>query len=490
MAEKHETNNETTSSSASEHASGEVLLVVDAAAERSYRRKLDAYLLPMLSVMYLFNAIDRSNLGNAKTDHMDVDLNFRANQYSSLILLFYVPFGLLDLPLSLLTKRFSGKTMLPVLMLGFGSMATLQTAAKSFGGMLALRLILASFEAGFYCSVVFYLTLFYTRAELSFRIAIFFGSALLAAAFSGLISFGVFQINDPKIHGWQFLFMIEGLATVLCAVFAYFWLPARPETAWFLTAREREAATARTLRDGSRKVNTKLNLREAFATWRSWQFVLWCIICFTYPVAFSTTSNFLPQIVARLGFSVVKTNLWTVAPNCVGSVVLLCFAKSSDYFRERAFHIIGALTLSLIGMIILAGIDVLNNKGIAYFACFLMAGGAYVPSVLVHSWLNNNDLDESSRAARTGFLVGLGNLAGIISGATFRVEYAPKYLPTLAATSACNVISILAVLTMSIWMRRENAKKNKEQGRVLRAQDVDTALLQDGEKSPDWRYFV
>lgn len=59
-------------------------------------------------------------------------------------------------------------------------------------------------------------------------------------------------------------------------------------------------------------------------------------------------------------------------------------------------------------MIILAAIDVLKHKGIAYFACFLMAGGAYIPSVLVHSWHNNNDLDESSRAARTGFLVGMG----------------------------------------------------------------------------------
>jgi MFS family permease len=64
-----------------------------------------------------------------------------------------------------------------------------------------LRLILGVFEAGFYCSVVFYLTLFYKRGELGFRVAWFFGSALLAAAFSGLISYAVFQIRHPSVQG-------------------------------------------------------------------------------------------------------------------------------------------------------------------------------------------------------------------------------------------------------------------------------------------------
>lgn len=101
------------------------------------------------------HSVDRSNLGNAKTDGMDKDMNFKGNQYSLLILLFYIPFGLCDLPLALLTKRYSARKVLPTLMVGWGSMALFQIAAKSFGGMLPLRLILAAFEAGFFCSSVF-----------------------------------------------------------------------------------------------------------------------------------------------------------------------------------------------------------------------------------------------------------------------------------------------------------------------------------------------
>jgi hypothetical protein len=95
----------------------------DKVLERKLVRKLDLVLLPWLAMMYFFNSVDRSNLGNAKTDGMDKDLHFTGNQYSLLILLFYIPFGLMDLPLALLTKRFSARKVLPTLMLGWGSMA-------------------------------------------------------------------------------------------------------------------------------------------------------------------------------------------------------------------------------------------------------------------------------------------------------------------------------------------------------------------------------
>jgi predicted MFS family arabinose efflux permease len=453
-------------------------------------RKLDMYLLPFLSLMYFFNSVDRSNLGNAKTDGMDKDLHFKGNEYSLLILLFYIPFGTLDLPLNLLTKKFSAKWVLPTLMVTWGSIATLQCAAKNFAGLLVLRLILGACEAGFFAGVVFYFTLFYKRSELGFRIAIFFGTALLAAAFSGLISYGIFRIHDPHVQGWQWLMMIEGILTVLVGVVSFWWLPASPSTAWFLNSEEKDAGMARALRDGSSDVDVKFSFKEAFMIWNDWKFALWCLLAFTYPVAFATTSNFLPQIVQRLGYSVVKTNLWTVAPNAVGFVVLLVVAKSSDYFHERTFHVFGALVTSTVGLIILITIDVLNHKAVAYFACFLMAAGAYIPSCLVQSWHNNNNLNENSRAATTGLLVGLGNFAGILSAATFRVEYAPKYIPTLIATVCCNGVAMICVLVLGCWMKAENRRRNKEQGVNLRAVDVDTADLPDGENSPKFRYFT
>ncbi|KAH7133722.1 major facilitator superfamily domain-containing protein [Dactylonectria macrodidyma] len=465
-------------------------VIIDKALDRAYVRKMDLYLLPYLSIMYFFNSVDRSNLGNAETDGMSTDLNFVGEQYSLLILLFYVPNGLCDLPLNLLTKRFSGRIMLPGLMLGWGALSMIQVACKGFASLLVVRLLIGALEAGFFAGTVFYLTLFYTRGELGFRIAIFFGSALLAAAFSGLISFGVFQIEGTSIKGWQYLFLLEGGLTVVFAFFAFWWLPASPHTAWFLTAEEKDAAKVRLLRDGSQRLEVDFNIKECFSTWNNWKFFPWCVISFTYPVAFATCANFLPLVLRRLGYSTVVTNLLTVPPNFVGFLVLLCVTFHSDRTRERTFHIIGALALSMSGLIILAAINAEANKGVAYFATFLVAAGAYIPSCLVHSWHNNNNVNENSRAATTGLLVGLGNLGGILSSATFRTTYAPRYAPTLIATAACNLTCIVFTFWLGTWMRGDNKRRDEAQGMVVKAEDVDTSELMDGEKDPRWRYFV
>ncbi|KAK2806567.1 hypothetical protein FQN51_006533 [Onygenales sp. PD_10] len=404
----------------------EAAVDIDIEAEKSYVRKLDFYLMPLLCFMYFVDCMDRANLGNAKTDGLEKDIKLTGNQYSLLILLFYVPFGLFDLPWTILIKRYSGRLMLSIMTISWGILALCQAAVKDFGGMLSIRIILGVFEAGFFAGTAFYFTLFYARGEMGFRLAILQSFAVLASAFSGLISYGVFQIGHPQIKGWQWLFLVEGALTFITGVFGLFWLPDGPQSAWFLSDREKAAARSRLLRDTSAKIETKLDFKAAFQTWKDWKFPIWCIATFSYPVAYATSMNFFPMIVQRLGYSVVKTNLWTVAPNMVGSVVLLAVAYSSDHFRERSFHTVFALVLSGIGMVILATIDVDANKGVAYFACFLMAAGAYIPSALVHAWHNNNNMDENSRAANTGFFVGIGNLAGVISAATFRTEFAPN----------------------------------------------------------------
>ncbi|PLN85668.1 MFS general substrate transporter [Aspergillus taichungensis] len=401
------------SSPDSETKSGTMLREVDHEAETTYVRKVDFILLPLLCL---------SNLANAKTDGLEKDLHFKNNDYSLIVLLFYIPFGLCDLPWNLLLKRYSGRIMLSFMTVVWGILALCQCAAKSFGGMLAIRIILGVFEAGFFAGATFYFTLFYTRGEMGFRLAIMQSFAVLASAFSGLISFGVFQINEPAVKGWQWLFIIEGAMTLLCGLVGFWWLPDGPSTAWFLTERERAAATARLLRDTSSEVDTGLNIKECFQSWNDWKFPVWCLITFTYPVAYATAMNFFPLIVQRLGYSAVKTNLWTVAPNMVGAVVLLAVAKSSDHFRERTFHI-------------------------------------------------------SSRAANTGFFVGLGNLAGIMSAATFRTEYAPQYIPTLVATCCCNGVCIVFTIGLGLWMRGENRRRDREQGVRLRGEDVDTRYL-------------
>ena len=112
------------------------------AHEKALVLKFDVRILPILALMYLANALDKGNLGNAKTDGMEADLHFRANDYNVILSVFFVPYVLFAAPIAFVGKRFGAARVLPLLMLVFGGMTLLSAAVKNFGGMMATRWIL------------------------------------------------------------------------------------------------------------------------------------------------------------------------------------------------------------------------------------------------------------------------------------------------------------------------------------------------------------
>ncbi|KAK0245731.1 MFS general substrate transporter [Armillaria nabsnona] len=490
--------------------------------ERRLLRLFDICILPPLTFMYLCNALDKGNVGNAKTDGWDHDLGLVGNQYYLLVMIFYVPFCLFGTPISLLVKRFSAARVLPLMMIGFGSMFVILLRlqvfltthfvgrslfagiAKNFSRMsngpvlaeiFAIRFFLGIFESAMLPGVVFYLSTFYKRSELASRVGLFYG----------LIAFGVFQIKNPKYHGWQYLFWIEGrqqtnivvyaaltllstgASTCAFAIFAYFWLPRSPSTWSFLTERQKALARSRILADSSVTIDEKLDIRDAFRPLKEPLYWLWAIISLSLGVPLASVNNFLPQIVASLGYSTIKTNLYTVAPNIVGTVSLLVLTFSSDYFLERSIHICIPLATTLVGFIVLGSIDVVVHKGIAYFACFLLTMGASAPSVLVATWYNNNTPQESRRAVVTAVMVAIANASGLISTNVFRAQDEPKFDNAAAFGGFC----LILVAGTGIWMRVENRRRNKVQGVSdnFTAADVHTEALGGGHKSPEFRYM-
>lgn len=247
---------------------GESAWVVDHHAERALCRKFDYRLLPVLAVMYLFNSLDKGNLGNAKTDGMEKDLHFKSNQYNIILCVFYVPFVLGAPPIAMLGKKFGPARVLPILMAAFGSFTLLAVAATNFPGMLVLRIFLGLSESAFFPLVIYYLTTFYRRGELARRLAIFYAASNIANAFAGLLAFGVFRIKNTCLFSWKYLFLIEGLLTCLFAIFAFYYLPANASSARFLNEEEKKLAHHRIQVDSSSVVNEKFNLSDSLKIFR------------------------------------------------------------------------------------------------------------------------------------------------------------------------------------------------------------------------------
>ncbi|EMD90434.1 hypothetical protein COCC4DRAFT_187005 [Bipolaris maydis ATCC 48331] len=454
--------------------------------EKALTWKFDIRVLPMLAIMYLFNALDKGNLGNAKTDGMDKDLHFKGDQYNIMLSIFYVPYVIFAPPVGMLGKKYGPHRVLPIMMFCFGSATLLAASVQNWSGMMALRWFLGMAESAFFPLVIYYLTTFYRRGELARRLAIFYAASNIANAFSGLLAFGVFQI-ESKLDSWRYLFIIEGSLTVLFSFFAYWYLPKNAYEAKFLNEAEKELAFTRIQMDSSSVVNQAFNLKDALGIFKEPSTYGFLIIEICLGVPLQSVSLFLPQIVGRLGYDKIKTNLYTVAPNVVGACVLLILAFASDYTRLRSPFIALGFLLTFIGFIIYATIDVEHSLTVAYYACFMMTWGTSAPSVLLSTWYNNNVADENRRVTLTSVGVPLANLMGVVSSNIFRPQDAPAYIPALATTAAFGATGCLCAALLGTYMMIDNKRRNSRQGVNLTAKDVSTEKLRDGPKNPEFR---
>ena len=211
-------------------------------------------------------------------------------------------------------------------------------------------------------------------------------------------------------------------------------------------------------------------------------------ICLGVPL--QAVQLFLPVIIARLNYGTVKTNLYTVAPNVSGAVMLLILAFASDLTKLRFPYIAAGFLFTFIGFIIYASIDVLTHVNVAYFACFMMTWGTSAPSVILDVWYNNNIADENRRVMLTSVGVPVANLMGVVSSNIFRPQDAPKYLPALATTAAFGALGAVLTVLLGAWMMVDNKRRDLRQGMTLKARDVSTAKLRDGPALEEYRWFL
>jgi MFS family permease len=132
----------------------------------------------------------------------------------------------------------------------WGIVATLMGLTQNFGGFLAVRFILGATESGLFPGVVFYLSMWYKRAEQHYRVALFFSAASLAGAFGGILAWGIAHMKGVGgYNGWRWIFILEGLLTVVVSATAYLLVHNYPETARFLSPTEKEAVINRLKND-------------------------------------------------------------------------------------------------------------------------------------------------------------------------------------------------------------------------------------------------
>ena len=221
------------------------LLDVDPAVDRRITRKFDTHIVPWLFGLWLLAFIDRSNIGNARIDGIAKDLKLTGDKYNVALTIFYVPYILVDVPSNWTLKYVGAGYYLPGLMIGWGLVGTCMGAVKTYGGLIAARFFLGLCEGGLLGGMVLYLSMFYQRHELLFRLGLFYSAAPLSGAFGGLLATGLAEIHFHGYKRWSWIFFVEGAITVAFGLLTVFFLPHTPMQAKCLSEEERKTAVAR-----------------------------------------------------------------------------------------------------------------------------------------------------------------------------------------------------------------------------------------------------
>ncbi|KIX06490.1 uncharacterized protein Z518_04466 [Rhinocladiella mackenziei CBS 650.93] len=468
-------------------------------------RKMDLRLIPMLAVLYLLSFLDRGNIGNAKIQGMEEDLQLTGDEYNLCATVFFFTYCVFEIPSNLLLKRFRPSVWLPGIMVAWGTVMTLMGLVQNYHGLLIARIFLGVTESGLYPGVAYYLTMWYCVDELAFRQGLFFSAASVAGAFSGLLAYAIAKMDGVGgYEGWRWIFILEGLLTVVVAVAAFFLLHDFPDTAKFLTTEEKAWVVHRLKYQGSKKSGRAIAESDHFE-WKyvtkgkyshialtDWQLYLsllmyWGIVCPLYGI-----SLFLPSIIKLLGYRTTTAQLLTIPIYISAAILAIIVCWLSDAATKRGAsrwpYIFVPMCAILVGFIIAISSSAVGGvPGVVYAGVFIATCGIYPAFPGNVTWISNNLAGSYKRAAGMAFQIGLGNLGGAMASNFYRSQDAPKYLLGHGLEIGFVVLGMAAVVILRICYGRINAKRERggeEQGLT------DAQLSDLGDRSPTFRYTL
>lgn len=457
--------------------------------------KLDLNIIPILAILYLLSFLDRGNVGNANIEGLSVDLNFKGNEYNMCLTVFFFTYSAFEVPSNMILKKLRPSIWLPAIMVCWGVVMTLMGLVKNYHGLLVCRIFLGFTEAGLYPGVTYYLTLWYCRSEIQFRQAMFFSAASVAGAFSGLLAFAIGKMRGVAgLYGWQWIFILEGIATVVVALVAFFFVHDFPETARFLTEEEREYVMWRLKYDGNEANSGELVEQNDARDWKyvraaftDIQVYVHILLYFGIVVPLYGISLFLPSIINGLGFTSAIAQLLTIPIYAVAAIASVTQAWFSDRYGKRSPFVVVNLLLMLLGYLLAYNLSHSSPPGV-YVGCYLIALGLYPAFPAIVSWMANNVAGTYKRAVAMALQIGIGNLAGAIASNIYRSKDKPEYRLGHGMEIMFVCIGLAALGVLNYGYHSANKKKAEKLAAGVYDNISGKELSEMGDRSPYFKY--
>ncbi|KAF3065913.1 High-affinity nicotinic acid transporter [Daldinia childiae] len=413
-------------------------ITVSGINERALLRKLDLRLLPAVGILYLLSFLDRSNVGNARIEGLLDDVHITGNQYLTGLTLYFVGYVLFEA------------------------------------------------ESGLFPGV-FYFSMWYKRRERQYRISLFFSAASLAGAFGGILAYGIGRMRGIVWeNGWRWIFILEGILTVVVATAAYGFIHNYPDTSKFLTEDERKFIHQRLAADSDSTHEERFNWGAVVEALKDPSCWLYGLGFHTMSLPLYTLSLFLPTIISNLGYTAATAQLLTVPPYAFAFITTASVAVLSERLGQRAIFIGGSAIFAVIGYSILLGnSDPVARPGVSYVGVFFAAGGIYPASALVLSWPAINVSGQTKRAIANAMQISIGNLGAVLGTQLYRSTDGPRFIVGHSVALGYLVANAVVVTILAVRLKKENERR---EGITEEIKHVGEVADWQGDSDPRWRF--
>lgn len=351
---------------------------------------------------------------------------------------------------------------IPAISLGFGAISIATAYVHNFSQAAGVRFVLGMFEAGMLPGIAYYLSRWYRRSELTFRLGLYIVMAPMAGAFGGLLASGILKLDSfCGVKSWRMIFVLEGIITVVLAIIAFFTLTDRPETARWLTQEEKDLAIARikSERVATTEVLDKIDMKKILQGILNPITMLTSFIFLLNNITVQGLAFFAPTIVRTIypNKTLIQQQLFTVPPYIVGAFFTLFLPGLSWKLDRRQVIMMACTPMVIAGYSIFLATTDANAR---YGALFLLSSSIFAMGPMTNAQVSANVISDTARSSGIGMNVMFGNMGGLI--ATW--SYLPWDGPNYPIGNGLNLAAISSILILStlglIWMKRDNKKRD------------------------------
>ncbi|KAH8898031.1 alternative sulfate transporter [Thozetella sp. PMI_491] len=419
--------------------------------------KVDLVVMPILMLCFFALQLDRANIGNALTDHFLVDVGITQNWFNVGQQLLNTGIVLLEIPSNIVLYRLGPKVWISCQILAWSLVAIFQAFQHGLAAFLTTRLLLGLLEAGFIPGGLYTLSLWYKRSELSKRFALFFLGNGLATASGGLFAYGILHMRGVAgLTGWQWMFILEGIFTVLAGVVFACLFPGSPDApvsiigVKYFSEAEQEILRMRIIRDDPTKEIRDPHIRLAdiahtLADPKLWPHILLTIIGLAPSTALW---SYAPSIVASFGYNSLTANAMTSIGQWISVLLVVIAGFIADRWDRRGFFVLVAVTIELAFTVAYRCLADDAKQGTKFAVLTLAAATCSWWHAVHGSWLSINAQSPAERSIRMAIFIMSANCAGIVGGQLFRSDDLPYYHRGWNIAVAFMAMSVICVIVL------------------------------------------